>query len=573
MNEQVASDIDRRRLSALLPMAEAEGALLHQQQLLHSILSSLPEQVLVLDNCGRIVLTNSAWERYRQEQASPDSLHTPTHGDNFIDFLVGRHHPFAGRLLLGICDVMDLRKLQFSFEYRDDSLDSHDWFSLKVTPWLGAAGGVVISQTDISRSKRLSAEHERLIALAENTSDLIAISDIDGRISYLNQAGRTFFGRAAMDPRGEFQTLAWLSAMQPLLTEQGQWSGESSLTRQDGVEVPVLMVLLAHCDRQGNISHISGIARDISELRRSAVELENRNAALVALNQQLAEMQDQLLQSEKLASLGQLAAGVAHEINNPIGYVNSNLASLSNYLQRLFRLIGSYESVLDKLADDDCKAAVQAEREALDYAFLRDDLTALLDESLEGVTRVKKIVEDLKGFSRTCSEADWEEADLHAGLDSTLNIVQNELRYKAEVVKAYGQLPKVECMLPHLNQVFMNMLINASHAIEDVGTIWIRTDILGEEVCVEIRDNGSGIAPQHLSRIFDPFYTTKPIGKGTGLGLSLSYGIVKKHHGRIDVESQPGQGSTFRIWLPIRQNSPAAAQSPARQGEAPTSAA
>ena len=171
----------------------------------------------------------------------------------------------------------------------------------------------------------------------------------------------------------------------------------------------------------------------------------------------------------------------------------------------------------------------------------------------DGITRVKNIVQNLKDFSHVDASDEWHYADLHSGLDSTLNIVNNEIKYKAEVVKEYGDIPQVECLLSQLNQVFMNLLVNASHAIEEHGVITVRTGKTGEEVWVEVADTGKGIAPDSLKKIFDPFFTTKPIGQGTGLGLSLSYGIIQKHHGRIDVQSVVDKGTTFRVWLPLKQ--------------------
>jgi signal transduction histidine kinase len=176
-----------------------------------------------------------------------------------------------------------------------------------------------------------------------------------------------------------------------------------------------------------------------------------------------------------------------------------------------------------------------------------------MDESKDGITRVKNIVQNLKDFSHVDASDEWHYADLHSGINSTLNIVNNEIKYKANVVKEYGAIPEVECLLSQLNQVFMNLLVNAAHAIEERGTITIRTGQKGDEVWVEVTDTGKGIAPEHLKKIFDPFFTTKPIGKGTGLGLSLSYGIVQKHHGRIEVQSEIGKGTIFRVWLPIKQ--------------------
>jgi signal transduction histidine kinase len=177
-----------------------------------------------------------------------------------------------------------------------------------------------------------------------------------------------------------------------------------------------------------------------------------------------------------------------------------------------------------------------------------------MSESRDGIQRVRKIVQDLKDFSRVDARQEWEWANLHAGIDSTLNIVNNEIKYKADVVKQYAVLPDVQCLPSELNQVFMNLLVNAAHAITaDRGTITVRTGCAGDEAWVEVADNGCGIPPENLKRVFDPFFTTKPVGKGTGLGLSLSYGIVKKHGGRLEVESEPGRGTCFRMTLPVKR--------------------
>ncbi|MBS4099529.1 MAG: GAF domain-containing protein [Sulfuricella sp.] len=281
--------------------------------------------------------------------------------------------------------------------------------------------------------------------------------------------------------------------------------------------------------------------------------LQKEKADQQALIEKLHDAQNQLLQSEKMASIGQLAAGVAHEINNPIGYVNSNLGTLEKYLADMFTMLAAYEQAEPLLAADPGKAAgIKALRDKLDIDFLKEDVVALMKESEEGISRVKKIVQDLKDFSHV-DESEWQWVDLHKGLESTLNVVWNEIKYKAEVVKEYGELPEVECLPSQLNQVFMNLLVNAAHAIEERGTITLRSGTRNGEAWVEVADTGKGIPPEILTRIFDPFFTTKPVGKGTGLGLSLSYSIVQKHHGRIEVESEVGVGTTFRICLPVKQ--------------------
>ena len=190
-------------------------------------------------------------------------------------------------------------------------------------------------------------------------------------------------------------------------------------------------------------------------------------------------------------------------------------------------------------------------RDKIDLEYIKKDLPDLVRESQEGAERVRRIVQDLKDFSHV-DEAEWQWADLHQGLESTLNIVHNELKYKADIHKEYGELPPVECLASQVNQVFMNLLVNAAHAIEKNGTITLRSGCDEHEAWIEIGDSGKGIPADKLSHIFEPFYTTKPVGIGTGLGLSLSYSIIKKHHGRIEVESEVGKGSRFTVYLPIQ---------------------
>ncbi|MEO8802261.1 MAG: ATP-binding protein [Rudaea sp.] len=283
--------------------------------------------------------------------------------------------------------------------------------------------------------------------------------------------------------------------------------------------------------------------------------LAERQRELEQAQTRLHDAQDQLLQSEKMASIGLLAAGVAHEINNPIGFTYSNLGTLKGYVDNLFQLIDQYESILRPIRTErpEYGKTIEDLKLRIDYPYLVNDMPALLSESREGLERVRKIVEALRDFSRAGYSEEWALADLHRGLDSTLNIVWNDLKYKCELHKQYGEIPQIVCLASQMNQVFLNILVNAGHAIEKHGTITIATGRVGDDVFVDISDDGKGIAPENLGRIFDPFFTTKIIGEGTGLGLSLSYGIVRKHGGRIEVQSQVGVGTTFRVILPVLQ--------------------
>jgi len=291
----------------------------------------------------------------------------------------------------------------------------------------------------------------------------------------------------------------------------------------------------------------SMIALLLQERLNSEQALKKEKEEQGGLIRKLEEAHSQLLQSEKMASIGSLAAGVAHEINNPIGYVASNIRSLGAYLDDLFQLIDSGLTELSQTKPGSNTAALASK---LDLPFLKGDTHALLSECIEGIDRVKRIVQDLKDFSHV-DHGEWIVANLEKGLDSTLNIVTNEVKYKATIVKKYGGIPEISCIGSQLNQVFMNLLINAAHAITERGEITLETGQQGGEVFVRVSDNGCGISPENQKRIFDPFFTTKPVGKGTGLGLSLSYGIVKRHRGRIEVQSTVGQGSSFTVWLPL----------------------
>ncbi len=260
----------------------------------------------------------------------------------------------------------------------------------------------------------------------------------------------------------------------------------------------------------------------------------------------LDEATKRLVQSEKLASLGELAAGVAHEINNPVGYVSSNLTTLQKYL-------AVYEKVLD--APEANSAEISALKKKLNYAFIRDDLQNLVKETQEGVGRVKAIIQNLKDYARTNAATHYVASDIQVGLKSTLNIARNQLKNRADVRLELGNLPLVECAPSQIDQVFLNLIVNAAQAMPEgkMGLIDIRTHCDDTQVWIEVQDNGPGIAPEILKKIFDPFFTTKDPGTGTGLGLSVSQNIIQQHGGTLTVDSTVGVGTTFKITLPIKR--------------------
>lgn len=292
---------------------------------------------------------------------------------------------------------------------------------------------------------------------------------------------------------------------------------------------------------------------DIRARQTAEAELSRRCDELTELNITLSNIQAQLIQTEKLASIGQLAAGVAHEINTPIGYILSNLGTLGKYLDSLSKVLTIYESAESAIPPAQ-QENIQALRRTLDIDYIKDDAPLLIEESRRGIDRVSRIVRDLRDFSQLDNKQEWQSADVHEGLEATLNLMANDIQRKARIVKEYGLLPQIECRPLQLNLVYMNLLVNAVLAIDkECGCITIRTGCAEDGVWLEFADNGCGIAEHIRHKVFDPFFTTRPIGQGAGLGLSLSYGIIQSHNGSIEVESEVGQGSCFRVRLPARQ--------------------
>jgi PAS domain S-box-containing protein len=420
----------------------------------------------------------------------------------------------------------------------------------------------------------------RLRATLEATSNGVMVLDWNGQIGSMNRRFGQMWGvpEGLLNRQDDAQIVAHLvgsvqesALMHARLTAVADPGATEDVVHHHDGRIFEFSARPQYMDEQivGRVFSVQDITQrthDAEALRASRDELERRvrerTADLEQLNltlngekerlarlvRELEAAQAQLMQSERMASIGQLAAGVAHEINNPVGFVYSNLGTLKTYVHSLLQLLTAYEQVAPQLPDGDRQTVERACKEA-DLAYLREDVGSLLTESLEGLQRVTRIVQDLKNFSHP-TESENQLADLEQGLESTLRVVWNELKYKTQVVREFAGLPKIMCRPFQLNQVFMNLLVNASQAIETQGTIWVRTGFDTQWLWVEVQDTGKGIPEEHLARIFDPFFTTKPVGKGTGLGLSLAYGIVQKHGGRIDVSSAVGQGSTFRVWIP-----------------------
>lgn len=365
-------------------------------------------------------------------------------------------------------------------------------------------------------------------------------------------------------------------AVTKAIAEHKLFSIEYRIHRADGELVWCFDQGQGVFDAKGNLLSLDGVIVDITNRKHAESELakhrnnledlvEQRtkdlaesNKHLEELNEQLKQQQQCLLQSEKMASVGQLAAGVAHEINNPVGFVMSNIGTLQEYIEALRKILNLYEEedhaidVKDVPKLRKLRQEIRSLRKEEDLDYVLEDLDDILSESKNGCERIRDIVANLKSFARV-DDMQLKESDINEGIEAALKIAWNELKYKCTIKKDLNPLPLINCYLGQLNQVFMNLLINAAHAIEEMGEVAIHTEATEKDIIIEISDTGSGISPEHLENIFDPFFTTKKVGEGTGLGLSISHGIIQKHNGTIDVQSVEGKGTTFTIHLPINR--------------------
>jgi two-component system NtrC family sensor kinase len=392
-------------------------------------------------------------------------------------------------------------------------------------------------QTLFRQVEAIKREWERTM---DCVGDIIILCDADGRIRRCNQALRDFcalsyqeiVGRnwcAFLAGHGLHLPTPCAQATELFHEPSGRWFNANAypFAGADDAAAAGLVVTIV----------------DTSELKHTVEKLAHAYGELQAT-------QAQMLQREKMASIGQLAAGVAHEINNPMGVISSNLATLGKYVERLSVFIGRQTALCAPGVTPAVQAELEQARRELKVDHILQDIAPLIAESLDGAGRVRTIVQNLKGFSRP-DEGECRVADILECLESAVNIVWNELKYKAILHRNYGELPPVRCYPQQLNQVFMNLLVNAAHAIENQGEVTIDARLENGAVLIAISDTGCGIPPEQIGRIFEPFFTTKEVGKGTGLGLSISYDIVKKHNGEISVQSVPGEGTTFTVMIPV----------------------
>lgn len=397
----------------------------------------------------------------------------------------------------------------------------------------------------------------RLRAVFDESQDMILTTDAEGRIIDINEAGVRLLGQPTKEAIiGRFESEFWMNErdhaiLMKEITDHGHVKDfEVILKREDNTTVFGLESAMIFRGTQGAVEEIHAMIKDITERIHDEQALWKMNIELAEANQKLKDSQTMIVQQEKLASIGQLAAGVAHEINNPLAFLMSNSTVVRRSITALKEFVHAMEA---SPAVEDVKRA--KERHDIDYIL--KDFDAIMAESEDGFRRITDIVQNLKSFSRIESSERFEPFDINKGIETTLSVARNEVKYIAEVKLDLASLPLVECVGGEVNQVLLNLVMNAAQAIKsqgrtDKGTIEIRTGVRDDWVWIEIKDDGPGIPKGQQLRIFDAFYTTKPVGQGTGLGLSISSDIVvHRHGGKLTVESDTGKGACFRVELPV----------------------
>ena len=508
------------------------------------------------------------------------NLYMPLKPEDFIGKHVEQFHE------LGLEDdfIQDLMKLtESTFEFREkqeiELYLNDNYFQAVSVPERDTNNNVksvVVIAHDISDRRKIeNTMHKNLQLLTkavETTQVGFTVTDKNGIIIYSNTSEAEMHGYmvSEADLLGftvneligkDISILAPNELRKPLTQEElialKRWKRESVNLRKDGSTFPVQLMSDVVMGDDGNVVAIVTSCEDIFQRKQMEKEIKRHNEHLEDLVQartaelyktldELKKSQEQLIQSTKMASLGILTAGVAHEINNPLAFVYGNIGNMDKFMHKLFSLIEVYEKVE---MSSDAKSEIENFKKEINYEYIVNRMESLIGKTKEGANRIKKIVLDLKNFARL-DISDITDMDINESLDITLELLYHEYKNRVVISKEYGEIPAIHCYAAKINQVFMNLLINACQAIEGEGEVKIKTSVDDEMVNISITDNGKGIPPEVLDKIFDPFFTTKPVGVGTGLGLSISYKIIKEHGGEILVESSPGRGAEFKIKIP-----------------------
>ncbi|MBE9060913.1 PAS domain-containing protein [cf. Phormidesmis sp. LEGE 11477] len=548
-----STDITQKKQAAL--------ALTESRQLLQQVINTVPAAIFWKDCDSRYLGCNQTFANIA--------------GKNDIEELVGKNdYDLVWKKEESDwfieCDQRIMKADQPEIDIVEPQLQANGrqaWIKTSKIPLHDASGkvnGLLGIVEDITDRKEAEETKNRLLAILEATPDVISITDAQGNHHYLNQAGQRIF---AVNTPQQIASLK-LSDLMPsdvadrLITialpqaeRQGIWAGESTIRDHRGIDIPVSHVIVCHQVKSGEVQHFSSIMRDISDRKANETTLKAQSKELSRALQQIQRTQAQIIQAEKMSGLGQMVAGVAHEINNPVNFIHANLKPATSYIQDLLELIDLYHETYPNASP-----SIKETLGTIELDFIREDLPKLLGSMSMGTQRIREIVLSLRNFSRL-DESEVKTVNLHDGIDSTLVILNHRFKSdnahtQIQVVKQYGNLPLVDCYPSQINQVLMNILSNAIDALEKVEdpTITLITEAQENTVSIRIRDNGSGIPLAVQSQILNPFFTTKEVGKGTGMGMPISYQIItEKHNGQMNFTSEEGKGTEFCLSLPIHQ--------------------
>ena len=434
-------------------------------------------------------------------------------------------------------------------------------FSVKAFPLPNNQVGVSFEnithrkQTD-EALKKSEEKHRQLI---EIMNEGLAVLNREGIITYANKRLCDMMGYSCDElidyPTTDFLDKTNIENMKNHVASRSEGKNrpyEVEWLKKDGNILPTIVSPMPLFDESGEFSGNVAVLTDVSELKRIEKELIEKNEQLEEALHRANEMQAHLILTEKMASLGQITAGVAHEIKNPLGFIKTNVAPLKRDINDLLLLLEKYDSVINGQKIQDQFSEIETLKSELDLNSLVKEIHLLLNGIKDGADRTTQIVKSLGNFSRA-GEEQLVMGDVHEGIDSTLTLLSGEIGTTITIQKDYGDLPEIECFPGKLNQVFMNILSNAIHAIDLKGKIVIKTSFDGLSIHISITDSGKGMSEEVIKRIFEPFFTTKEMGKGAGLGLSICYNIISQHNGKINVNSKPGKGTEFILSLPIKQ--------------------
>ena len=562
---------------------EVENVLRESERRLQEILQFIPEATMVVDAHGVIVAWNRAMERLSGVSASA----MVGKGNNEYSL------PFYGQRCGLLLNLLLQEDQNLERRYRNVKRDGDTIQGEVLIPSLlgrkvylharatvlrdskGEVTGMIQTGLDLTMRKEaeeaLQASEERFRLISENVADLIVVLDSNSRCLYASPSFREDGWNPVELHETDFLALIHpddvhkvKAGLEKITADNTHQSLEFRFRRKDKTwrskETTINLLIYDQEIR------VVAVMRDITERMKEEeerVSLQNqltaRNAELEKMLSEVRQMQEGLVQSEKLASIGQLTAGIAHEINNPLAFVSSNLNRFQEYFNEILEAFKRMATLANDVAEDPrystkAREMVEANTQA-DLDFVVEDFKVLMGHTKDGADRIKSIVERLRGFTHLSNEG-FTEADINDALEDTINLTWNELKYKATIEREYGEIPKVTCNIGEIKQVLVNLLVNAAHAFNNKGIITLRSYCEGPKVIIQVKDTGEGIQPANLKKIFDPFFTTKPVGKGTGLWISAS--IVEKHKGRLRVKSELGKGTTMTIELPVEQ--PSAAQ-------------